>query len=368
MKEMICFPSGDILGIVVLFFLLCMIYSSGLLQEYKIRMYRVTVSMTLIVTILDVLASILNDNPSGGTRILSFVINAISIGLVFLIPVTFGLAFNESFRRKSILIMAPAIVGEIFVITSIWTGWIFSIDKNGVYQRGPLFFINILISFWGLIIIFYVHISMSKEFDRSERIYLWVLLALLFTSSIIQMIDIRIQIMWGGIAVTEILYYVFLRETRLKYDAVTGTRNRNCFERELEAIQPNDSLFLLEFDVNNLKVVNDTLGHAKGDKLIRDAALMISEAYRECGLVYRIGGDEFAVIAPSCSYVKVEKARKELLILIDEYKKVYSKNFYIANAYCKFDSIHHNSINDCLREADQKMYEDKLNSKKNNNR
>lgn len=363
MIDMAYFPSGDVLGVVVLFFLVCLIYSNGLLQEREMKLYMATVIMTIVVIVLDILASILDSIPSGNTRTIAYISNATSMSVMFLIPVTFGLAFNETFKKKRLLIMAPAIVGDILAVTSIKTGFIFTIDSNGVYCRGPLFFINILICFWGLAVIFRVHIDMAKEFDKSEKIYLWTLSMLLFTTCIIQVIDKGIQIMWGGVAVTEVLYYVFLRETRLKYDVVAGTRNRNCFEREMETIQPNETLFLIEFDVNNLKYINDNLGHTKGDKLIRDAAIMISEAYRECGVVYRIGGDEFAVIAQKCSYVKVEKARKSLMLLINEYKKIYSKDFYIANAYSKFDSVKHKNIGDCLKEADRKMYQDKMDSK-----
>lgn len=364
MEEVFAFPSGDILGIIVLIFLICMMYSSDSIKEQKMKLYMVTVCMTLAITILEVISILLDWYPSKDTRGLALVVNSLLFAILFLTPVTFGLMYNEKLKKKKWLILAPAIAGDIMVISSIWNGLMFYVDSSGVYHRGKFFFLIALICFWGMGVILFTHIDVSKEYDKSEKIYLWLLFALLFFTSIIQVIDIRFETMWGGIAVTEVLYYVFLRETGLKYDTVTGTRNRNSFERQLESIQPDESLFLLEFDVNNLKKINDTYGHAAGDNLIRDAAMMISEAYRDCGLVYRIGGDEFAVIAPLCSYVKVEKARKILLNFIKEYREVYSDDFYIANAYCRFDRMKHKDIHECLCEADRKMYEDKLNSKR----
>lgn len=364
MGEVYAFPSADILGIFVLIFLICMMYSGDFAKDKKMQMYIITVCMTLVVTILEVISIFLDWYPSKDMITIAYVVNALAFAILFLIPVTFGLMYNEKLKKKKWLIMAPAIAGDIMVITSIWNGLLFYIDSNGEYHRGELFFLISLICFWGMGVILFVHIDVSKEYDKSEKTFLWLLFVLLFTTCIIQVIDIRFETMWGGVAVTEVLYYVFLRETGLKYDAVTGTRNRNCFEMEIESIHPGDSHFLIVFDVNNLKKTNDTFGHAAGDALIKDAANMIIESYRECGMVYRIGGDEFVVIAPSCSYEKAEKARKNLLKDIQEYRGDYSDDFYIANAYCKFDKSKHKNFRECLSEADMKMYEDKVNSKK----
>jgi diguanylate cyclase len=85
------------------------------------------------------------------------------------------------------------------------------------------------------------------------------------------------------------------------HDAVTGLPNRRSFNEALEArlartadgMQPTALLFL---DLDNFKMVNDTLGHDVGDALLAAVATRLREQLREGDVVYRLGGDEFAVI------------------------------------------------------------------------
>ncbi|MGV7211537.1 putative bifunctional diguanylate cyclase/phosphodiesterase [Oxalobacteraceae bacterium A2-2] len=85
-------------------------------------------------------------------------------------------------------------------------------------------------------------------------------------------------------------------------DHVTRLPNRHATYARLEAglaqaAAGDARLALLLIDLDNFKVVNDTAGHAAGDELLQQVATALSGAVGECGLVGRIGGDEFAIIA-----------------------------------------------------------------------
>ena len=79
-------------------------------------------------------------------------------------------------------------------------------------------------------------------------------------------------------------------------DELTGLLNRRAFEEDKLTMQqgrtPSD-LVCVAVDVNGLKIVNDTLGHAAGDELIRGAAACLKSCIGSYGNVYRTGGDEF---------------------------------------------------------------------------
>jgi diguanylate cyclase (GGDEF)-like protein len=84
-------------------------------------------------------------------------------------------------------------------------------------------------------------------------------------------------------------------------DTVTGLPNRRFFSEELErhvqhAAQGGPNFALLFIDLDNFKGVNDTLGHAAGDQLLRELASSLRAAVRTEDIVCRLGGDEFAML------------------------------------------------------------------------
>jgi diguanylate cyclase (GGDEF)-like protein len=95
------------------------------------------------------------------------------------------------------------------------------------------------------------------------------------------------------------------RDERLQelafYDGVTGLSNRHFFKERVEqavtnALRYQQRCCLMFIDLDDFKIVNDTLGHHIGDELLREVGRRLSGVLRNNDLVCRIGGDEFAVI------------------------------------------------------------------------
>jgi diguanylate cyclase (GGDEF)-like protein/PAS domain S-box-containing protein len=93
------------------------------------------------------------------------------------------------------------------------------------------------------------------------------------------------------------------------HDALTGIYNRTFFEVELARLEHSRDfpISIVVADVDKLKVVNDTRGHAVGDQFLRQVANLLSSVFREGDILARIGGDEFAVLLPATQTTTAEK-------------------------------------------------------------
>jgi diguanylate cyclase (GGDEF)-like protein len=92
-------------------------------------------------------------------------------------------------------------------------------------------------------------------------------------------------------------------ERRALHDELTGLPNRSLFSERLELAlaecgQKGGEITVLLIDLDRFKEINDTLGHASGDVLLRELAVRLAAVVGECDTVARLGGDEFGVILP----------------------------------------------------------------------
>jgi diguanylate cyclase (GGDEF)-like protein/PAS domain S-box-containing protein len=114
------------------------------------------------------------------------------------------------------------------------------------------------------------------------------------------------------------------REHEAMHDPLTGLPNRRLLSAQLDralsdAHAQGRSLTVMLIDLNRFKELNDTLGHAAGDQLLREIRPRLIDASAEAELVARIGGDEFAVILrPGCGAADAERIAERLRVALDE--------------------------------------------------
>lgn len=105
---------------------------------------------------------------------------------------------------------------------------------------------------------------------------------------------------------------------RASTDPLTGLANRAAFTRALEtaALAPVARLAVLFLDLDDFKVVNDGMGHAAGDELLRHVATRLRSSVGDRGLCARLGGDEFAVLAVDLPEEEVARTSERLVEVV----------------------------------------------------
>lgn len=123
-------------------------------------------------------------------------------------------------------------------------------------------------------------------------------------------------------------------ERRATHDSLTGLMNRAGFEQKLEELvapgAPDQTL--IYFDLDHFKAVNDSAGHAAGDKLLKDVAGIVRECVRGEDICGRIGGDEFCVFLRRCSLPLGEEIARRIQQRVDRYRLAWRGRQYGVGA------------------------------------
>ncbi|HEY5556544.1 diguanylate cyclase, partial [Acetobacterium sp.] len=151
----------------------------------------------------------------------------------------------------------------------------------------------------------------------------------------------------------EILYLSY-------YDQLTGLYNRRFYEEELKRLDTrrNLPLSLIMGDINGLKLINDSFGHAMGDELLKKAAKVIKKGCRIDDIIARHGGDEFVIILPETNAAETEKIIERIKDLSAN-EKIGGFGISISFGFETKEKEDEN-IKAIFKKAEDRMYRDKL--------
>ncbi|MBO6300685.1 MAG: GGDEF domain-containing protein [Lachnospiraceae bacterium] len=142
-------------------------------------------------------------------------------------------------------------------------------------------------------------------------------------------------------------------------DEMTRMFNRRCYDEDLKELRSgalSDDFVLFSIDVNGLKTVNDTKGHAAGDELIKGAANCLALSVGNKGKVYRTGGDEFMVVIHTDN---PEKLRSDIREKAKEWHGMYTDSMTMSIGYAAYKDHRDTNIDELEHKADADMYADK---------
>ncbi|HOO44052.1 MAG TPA: diguanylate cyclase, partial [Bacillota bacterium] len=193
----------------------------------------------------------------------------------------------------------PIISNIIFAMLSPFFGFFFSISSQGVYARGPLFWLSALSTY---IFLAAGIVLVSFNFKRMVSKDFWLILGIgiiPIVGGIVQGLVYGLLAMWGFAAIGLFLGYLFLQDRMIRLDYMTSAWNRESFyytySRRIQ-MTPEKKFGAIYLDIDNLKIINDSFGHLEGDKAIALVMDVIREVLPYGAVIARLGGDEFIVL------------------------------------------------------------------------
>jgi len=150
------------------------------------------------------------------------------------------------------------------------------------------------------------------------------------------------------------------------HDQLTGLYNRAFFEAKLKflAEEPSYPVTIISIDIDGLKLINDTIGHEAGDRLLKICADILKETFDHNGVLGRVGGDEFTAILPLTGKTEGECLARQIRYQVAHYNNhnpelPLSVSMGVATA--EKDSI---PLKRLVKQADDLMFRDKLHRSK----
>ena len=227
-------------------------------------------------------------------------------------------------------------------------------DTLHFLSGGPLRFSSHVIS--ALYLLFLGYISFTKIANR----HIWHGFTLIVCSVFVIVAVIiesffndadKIDVLSTTIAFSTIVYYLFLYLERTQFDGLTGLFNRETYYRDISRMEKSTT-GIIQFDMNGLKYINDTFGHLEGDKAIAEIASIINKSAKRNMYTYRLGGDEFTLIA-------LNAKEEQIVEVVEEFNKKLAETNYHCSIGFAIRKDKQQTIEDLFKEAEEKMYQNK---------
>lgn len=306
----------SLLLLIILFFYIRKPFRKGV---PRMRYFLLCVFAAMLATAAEIISSMAMELPV--SRVVYHTSMTIYFALLLSPVVTWflytaSIIFDDDariMRRILYAVCAAYAAYVIFSVSNLWTGLIYTLGEGNAYQRGPLFFMLIaLYALCTLAVILLVAGNWKKVISGFLRGILMILPLAMGVGIYAQLSVSGWLMILPTYTVSIFAAFLYLQNqinqdvvaqlsAAAATDAMTGLLNRMAAEHGVNAALERSAgkqCMMLLIDMDDLKSINDTLGHPQGDCAIRAVAQTLREHFRSTDIVARVGGDEFVVFLP----------------------------------------------------------------------
>lgn len=330
-----------------------------LFQKYKQQTYRLAFPLGIVINILYMIVMAKGYDflfyLSAFQTVLLLVLTIMvwgrstDLGVVepafyFLVQITFLFMTHASLARAMARnSLSPAVIADLVNSLALWTSIFMLAGSLTLKPKVSILFIAF--AFFGVALLGMINLVFLQSAGHltSDYLFRWVnpLAGLLITILLLQRMGL-------------------LQQRQARTDALTGLLNRHSLysilDQELaRAFRYKRELSVIIFDLDNFKTVNDTLGHAEGDKVLVNVSFLVRGLIRSVDYIGRWGGEEFLIVLPEANLMMARRLADRLRSEIERGGLITASFGVAFNCEGNLENV--------LRAADRALYQAKQNGR-----
>ena len=342
---------------ILLFELAGLLIMLGISVHVSARMKKLTVAVAVLLFAISVLYEL--EMWTAGFDTLSMFRPMLTACVYSLYPIVLLLAMQmtaklEMSNKLSLALAVPLLVCIPLYFTSQWTHIVCYYSAGNGYHGGPLNRLPYVVFGLYCAVFIFLNFRYFKNSGRDTRI----IAGFIVVGPVVGMMFYLLRDYSGdysGLFTSAIvLYFLFIYIHMAQIDPLTKLLNRQSYYRVINSNGEHISA-VVSVDMNELKYINDTLGHDDGDKAITAVAEVLTAHRGSSGTVYRVGGDEFIILYRDTGEEQVKNAIAAM-----------RENMSHTGCSCAFGYAMRRgeSIESAVNAADAEMYADKAEMKR----
>ena len=324
-------------------------------HEKKIKLD--IVSTLLIVASLAEAAGCLMDGSHVVPRTLHIIVKTLELSVApFISVVCADILCTVKHKKLAAGLLCTHAALEI---VSAFLGFIFYVDAQNVYHHGSAYLIYIIALLTGIALFAFEIVAASRRQYGMRKTLMLMLPLFAVCGLVFEYVGDRVHVIWLCSAIDVMLMYMIDLEQTQDVDALTHLLNRRYYDGRITHLKEAATVFY--FDVDYFKEINDNYGHSFGDVTLAAVADCIQASFGRAGYCYRIGGDEFSVIA-YCAERAAGRYVADFHRRMNTIRAEDSRFPWVSVGYSTYVPGK-NNIDEVIKQADAMMYQDKRNGK-----
>ena len=325
--------------------------------------------VTLLAQATETISFLLDGVPGAASRFWLHLTNTVCtgatvcVGYAWCLYVDFRVYRSTGrLRRRHLLLGAPLLALLVLLVANLFgTGWIFTISADNVYRRGPLNILLYLLLFgYYAESVWQVH-KARRDGITVEFFPVYYFMVTCAVGTLLQGAFYGMAFGWLSVAIAFVFVDSQTRSLRGYTDELSGLFGRKymnyCLDR-IHATQEKD-VYGIMMDVNCFKEINDTYGHAEGDRAIQEIGHILSGALAANSVAIRMSGDEFMVLIRHGSEELLDKTCAAIEQRVQHYNATAPAGSFQLSFSTGVAKYEGGSVEKFLVELDRRMYAEK---------